>query len=113
MIRSFIMCLTLFMFSSAAKADGMLMIGQGATTCATYNAELQSSPTREMFYLAWAHGYMSAINARNTQTDTSVDLSSQLDTRAQNQFLRGFCMANPDKWFVFGVMELMGILGKT
>ena len=55
---------------------------------------------------------MSAINARNTQTDTSVDLSSQLDARAQNQFLREFCIGNPDKWFVFGVMELMNLLAK-
>lgn len=113
MKKIFIVSFTLFMFSFGAKADEMLMIGRGATTCATYTAEIQNTPTQAMNYLAWAHGYMSAINARNTQTDTSVDLSSSLDTRAQNQFLRGFCMANPDKWFVFGVMELMALLGKT
>lgn len=107
-----ITCLALFLSSSLAKADGMLMIGEGASTCATYNAELQISPKRANVYLGWAHGYMSAINARNTQTDTSVDLSSQLDARAQNQFLREFCIGNPDKWFVFGVMELMNLLAK-
>ena len=113
MKKALIICITLFLFGSAAKADGMLMIGQGATTCETYNSEVQTSTARAMNYLAWAHGYMSAINARNTQFNTSVDLSSSLDTRAQNQFLRGFCVGNPDKWFVFGVMELMDLLAKT
>ena len=113
MKRILITCLALFLFGSAAKAEGMLMIGQGATTCATYNAEIRTSPARIMAYLGWAHGYMSAINARNTQTDSSVDLFSSLDETAQNQYLREFCMANPDKWFVFGVMELMNLLAKT
>ena len=113
MKRIFIISFMPFMFSFGAKADAMLMIGQGATTCATYTAEIQHTPTRAMNYLAWSHGYMSAINARNTTTDTSVDLSSSLDTRARNQFLREFCVANPDKLFVFGVMELMSLLSKT
>ncbi len=113
MKKALIICITLCLFGSTAKADGMLMVGQGATTCETYNSEVQRSNARATAYLAWAHGYMSAINARNTQTNTSVDLSSSLDTRAQNQFLRGYCAGNPDKWFVFGVMELMDLLAKT
>lgn len=99
-------------FHSKAQAE-MLMIGPGATSCKDYTEEIQNDSSMKQVFVSWAHGYMSAINGRNTTTNDNVDLSSSLPLSGQIEFLSNYCEKNPDKWFLFGVMELMSILAQT
>jgi len=101
-----------FALTSKAQAE-MLMIGPGATSCKVYTEEIQNDSSMEQVFVSWAQGYMSAINARNTTTNDEVDLSSSLPLSGQIDFLSNYCEKYPNKWFLFGVMELMSILAQT
>lgn len=101
-----------FVLSGKAQAQ-MLMVGPGASSCKEFMGEIQKDSSMKEVYLLWAYGYMSAINARNMTTNDDVDLSSSLPPSGHIQFLTNYCETYPEKWFVFGVMELMSILGKT
>ena len=101
-----------FIFHSKPHAE-MLMIGYGATSCEGYTQTTQNNGFMKHVFVSWAHGYMSAINARNTTTNNDVNLSSALPLSGQINFLTEYCEKNPDKWFLEGVMELMSILAKT
>ena len=105
----------LFLFlvlQSKAKAE-MLLIGYGATSCGDYTVEIQKDTSMKQVFVSWAHGYMSAINARNTTTNDELDLSSVLPLSGQIDFLSKYCDKHPDKLFVFGVIKLMSILAQT
>ena len=102
-----------FSLVQMVRAEGMLMIGTGATSCDEYIKDISEDPSLNTVYLGWAHGYMSAINARNTRTDSSVNLASALTQDAQIAVLQDYCTRNSAKLFVFGVMILMELLGKT
>ena len=91
----------------------MLMIGYGATSCKVYTQEIENDSSMKKVFVSWAHGYMSAINARNTTTNDEVDLESVLSLSGQIDFLGNYCKKNPDKLFVFGVMKLISILSQT
>lgn len=105
--------LFLFLILPSNSQAEMLMVGPGATSCKVFTDEIQNDGSMKHVYLSWAQGYMSAINARNTTTNDDVDLSSSLPSSGQLQFLINYCERDPDKWFVFGVMELMSILAQT
>ena len=106
-----ILFLSLVLFNKAHSQ--MLMIGYGATSCKVYTQEIENDSSMKKVFVSWAHGYMSAINARNTTTNDDVDLASSLPLSGHIDFLGNYCKKNPDKLFVFGVMELMSILSQT
>ena len=108
--KYFVVCALILPFAGAVNSEEMLMVGQGATLCSVFNADIDNEPQKAVVYLAWGHGYMSAINARNTLDSANVDLSSNYDQQMQIDILRTYCAENPKKLMVFGVMELMKML---
>jgi len=97
-----------------AKAVDYLMIGRGGASCNQFNQDIKQSKQWEYIYYSWAEGYMSAINARNSERyGKSVNLlPNSFEGPAQLQFLKTYCSFNPNKSFLFGVMTLFEALGK-
>ena len=99
--------LFLLIFVGSAYGESMLMIGRGGATCSYFLQESSSNPTWEFVYYSWAEGYLSAINVRNTASNTDINLSvSSLQGSQQIDFLKDYCKKNLDQNFVLAVMNL-------
>ena len=99
--------LSMVFFAGLARGDSMLMIGGGGATCSVFLEESGANKMWEFLYHSWAEGYMSAINVRNTATNSDINLFvATLQGRQQIDFLKNDCKDNPDQTFVFAVMNL-------
>ena len=96
-----------------AKGADYLMIGRGGASCSQFNQDIKKSQQWEYIYYSWAEGYMSAINARNSERyGKSLNLlPTSFDGPKQLQYLKTYCAFNPTKSFLVGVMTLFNALG--
>ena len=53
-------------------SEEMLMVCQGATLCSVFNVGIVDETQKAFVYLAWGHGYILAINARNKLDSTNT-----------------------------------------
>ena len=99
--------LSLSIFVGSAHGDSMLMVGRGGAACSFFLQESSSNHTWGFVYYSWAEGYMSAINVRNTNSNSDINLSvASLQGPQQLEFLKDYCKKNPDQTFAIAVMNL-------
>jgi hypothetical protein len=94
--------------ASLARAETVRIVGIGAASCAGFNQEISEKPATERDYLAWAQGFMSGALMRAPQgVDEDLDLlPPALPLQQQADFLRAFCLENPDQSYMDAVHAL-------
>lgn len=107
--------LTLFLTLSppAAMADMIpnALVGAGASKCAQYNA-LRNGPDRrdvEVAYFTWAQGYLSRMNAYETQLANMQPVNLKpagFGVEAQISWLNSYCSYSPSTWYGDAVFQL-------
>ena len=91
-----------------AGAPTANIVGLGATTCSTFNRDVQQDFRIQRDYFAWAQGFMSGILVRGPPgRDEGLELIPPgFSTHKQVEFLRTYCAENPDQDYSDGVVEL-------
>ena len=91
-----------------AETSTANIVGLGATTCSTFNHDVQQDFRIQRDYFAWAQGFMSGILVRGPPgRDEGLELiPSGFSMQKQVEFLRTYCAENPDKDYSDGVVEL-------
>ena len=115
MIRLFyISCLILSVWISTSNAMDAFFTGRGAALCSQFTEEIRENKQYEYIYFSWAQGYMSAMNGRNYMTSNkSINLEPiSMEGPQQLEWLKAYCVLNPEKAVVFGVADLFQELGK-
>ena len=116
--RRFAISLLVLMAMAAPGAEAqpatVKIVGLGATRCAEFTSDLQSTPAVRRDYLAWAQGYMSGILVgRPPGTDTGLDLNPPtFGLLTQLKFLEDHCAGNPGQDFSDAVEALYRQLRK-
>ncbi|WP_346364419.1 hypothetical protein [Bosea sp. (in: a-proteobacteria)] len=99
---------TWLLLSNQAGAQTVKIVGIGATSCQYFARETNGQPDVEKNFFAWAQGYMSGLLLRAPPgVDDDLDLDPAVfPLLKQIEFLRNFCLRNPDADFSDGVYEL-------
>ncbi len=84
------------------------IVGLGATTCSTFNRDVQQDFRIQRDYFAWAQGFMSGILVRGPpgRNEGLELIPSGFSMQKQVEFLRTYCAENPDKDYSDGVVDL-------
>lgn len=107
MSRAFTVLLAV-LATTSAHAQTAKIVGLGASACARFNQEVVDAPAIERDYFAWAQGFMSGALIRAPQgVDEGLDLSPpSFPLGAQADYLRSFCLKNPDQDYMDAVRAL-------
>lgn len=89
------------LFTTAAPAESVKVVGIGASTCVKFLQDIEGNPRAERDYFAWAQGYMSGLLIRApTGKDENLDLTPPaFPLLQQAAFLRTFCTNTKDADF--------------
>lgn len=94
--------------TSAQAQPTAKIVGIGAQNCAEFNKEIGSTQAAELYFFAWAQGFMSGVLIRAPAgLDEGLDLTPRsFPLQAQVDFLRTFCVQNPDQDYMDAVRAL-------
>jgi hypothetical protein len=88
--------------------------GPGTHECSDY---LESRPilaqapvTLDEFFLSWAQGFMSALNATRLLSGLNSKQLSSIPAADQIERMRAYCVAHPDDKYMAAVHDLFGSL---
>lgn len=85
------------------RPGAVTLLGAGASTCAKYLADTQSSPPYQAAYNNWALGYLTALNVINSAKPMGRVFT---DAGGVDIRLRNFCALNPSRTYSDAVTDL-------
>jgi hypothetical protein len=108
MRRTLIAALGIAIATSGQAQPTAKIVGLGAQTCAEFNEEIAATQTAELYYFAWAQGFMSgALIRAPAGLDEGLDLTPHsFPLQGQVDFLRVFCSKNPEQDYMDAVRAL-------
>ena len=108
MRRTVMVALGVMVVMSAQAGSTAKIVGIGAQTCAEFNKEISSNQAAELYFFAWAQGFMSgALIRAPAGIDEDLDLTPpSVPLQAQVHFLRTFCAKNPGQDYMDAVRAL-------
>lgn len=103
-----IVALNVMVAMSAQAESTAKIVGIGAQSCAAFNEEVSSNQGSELYFFAWAQGFMSGALIRTPAgVDEDLDLTPpSVPLQAQVHFLRSFCAKNPGQDYMDAVRAL-------
>lgn len=107
-----IVSVSVLALATTAFAQTANIVGLGAATCREFNRDVQRNFHIQRDYFAWAQGFMSGLLMRAPAgKDEGVQLvPPNFPLLKQVDFLREFCIKNPNKDYSDGAIELYRML---
>jgi len=91
---------SLLALSAGAKADAVMVYGQGNTSCGTYIADRASQQqSYGLQFRAWAQGFLSGYVYVH-----GGDILKNTDWDGARLWLNNYCLEHPTEMFWFAVM---------
>lgn len=93
---------------ATTQSEIVKIVGIGAVKCHEFATQIVNNPSADNEYIAWAQGFMSGALVRAPSgVDTGLDLLPQdFGTLRQKEYIKDFCLQNPQSDFSDAVISL-------